>query len=165
MKKEDIISFKYILIYMAILIFILTVYFSIYPLEPHFKIMEEECEGVVWAKNDMLTLDYEEHIVITNTGKDLAGYNTLKIEKCEQVEVDEIIHKISISDRECTENDVMMTVGRDWLIFCDDGKFVKEEKIQKQDLTKDWLEENCDKIDKNNFKCEEYQIEVWNQLK
>ena len=144
MKKEDIISFKYILIYMGILIFILTVYFSIYPLEPHFKIFKEGCEevpGVVWAKNDMLTLDYEEHIVITNTGKDLAGYNTLKIEKCKMVEVDDIELRESL-----------------WV-----DSVTKE--ISKKDLTKDWLEENCDKIDKNNFKCEEYQVEVWGQLK
>ena len=39
-------------------------------------------------------------------------------------------------------------------------------KISKRDLTPEWLEENCFKEDaSNNYVCEEYLVEMWNQIK
>ena len=38
--------------------------------------------------------------------------------------------------------------------------------ISRQDLTKQWLEENCELSDSDNkYKCGDYFVEVWDQIK
>jgi len=193
MKKQD----KEVLTIFVIIILVI-VFMAIFlgvlakPDEQHFKITKEECwnetKGMEINLNcENVTFNY---LIEDNLNEVLLAVCEVNFlsdidEKiCEQVEVDEIeICEFELSIEKCFEKE-------DYYFF---EKNINESyccsKIFKKDLKIEWLDKNCECIEKYNkekntlclveesgcetfeydscseYKCGEYFVETWNQIK
>ena len=132
--------------------------------EPHFKIMKEEC------RNEITLRDSQRY------NRDLARFNSYRLDLLEaKTEVERLIAESHIRNYK----DLSVIPGVYETQICEQvevkGNVIEwcydEDDCGKIEITVEWLDENCECAESINgeecskYRCQEYIVGVWGQIK